>query len=243
MPTHTERTLTARFREAFRREVFFAILAIISVMIGISRFENPAPAPLWLKAVDVGIASAFFIDWLVRIRASERSWRYAATHSYELIFFIPFTLLPTQASGGNLLRGARLLRLIRVLRYGRYVKLGLAMSRLPRRVRHLQRVADNAQLVAILVAGLVTVSVGGAALMVTERATAGLHSYGEAFWWSLSLFTTLAYDIPTPTTGAGRIVSGLLMVAGVAYVGIFTASLASAILRTPQEEEEVGVGK
>ncbi|MBW3583572.1 MAG: potassium channel family protein [Euryarchaeota archaeon] len=219
------------------REVFFAVLAIISVLIGISRIENPLPAPMWLKVTDVAIATAFLGDWVYRISRSGGRLRYALTHSYELLFFIPFTLLPTEASGGNIVRGGRLLRLLRFARYGRYTKLGLAMSRLPRRLRRLRLVAENAQLVTLFVVGAITISLGGVGLLITEGAKVGLGSYADALWWSLSLFTTVAYAVPEPQTQGGHLVSGLLMVAGVVYVGIFTASLASAILRTPEEEE------
>ena len=218
------------------REITLAVLALVSILIGISRFENPQTAPAWLQAFDVGIGTAFFLDWAARIRAADRRLRYFFTHSYEMLFFIPFTLLPAEASGGNLLRGARIFRFIRFARYGRYAKLGLAFTRLPRRVKHLQLVAHNAQLVSIFVSGLLTVTMGAAALLVLEGGAAGIHNYPQALWWSLSLFTTVAYAVPDPQTSAGHLVSGILMVGGVLYVGIFTASLASAILRTPEEE-------
>lgn len=230
----------SRLHFSVRREVVLAVLAIVSIVIGISRLQNPLPPPLWVQLLDVAIAAAFATDWALRIGSAERPWKYTLTHLYEIVFFVPFTVLPPDTSGASLVRGARLIRTLRWVRYGRFLRLSLALSRLPRRVRHLQRVADNAQLVAIFVTGLVTVSLGGAALMLTERTAAGLRSYPEAFWWSLSLFTTVAYDVPDPQTDVGRIVCGALMVAGVVYVGVFTASLASAILRTPADREDEG---
>lgn len=223
--------------EAPRREILYALLALASLLIGISRLAQPAPAPLWLKAVDAGIGLAFLLDWARRIREAPHSGRYALRQAYEVVTFVPFTLLPATLAGGDVLRGARLLRLLRFLRYGRYAKVGLALARLPRRARYLQRIARNAQLVNILLVGLLTVSLGGALLLFVEGPAQRLDGYGAALWWSLNLFTTVAYAVPAPSTPAGHVVSGALMVSGVAYIGVFTASLAGAILKTPDEEE------
>ena len=222
--------------DAPTREVAYAVLALASLLIGISRLAEAARPPLWLQALDVGIATAFLADWVRRIRHAPRRGRYAWRHGYEVLTFIPFTLLPAQLAGGDILRGARLVRLLRFLRYGRYAKVGLSLARLPHRARYLQRIVRNAQLVNILLVGLLTVSLGAAALLVAERETLGARGYGAALWWSLNLFTTVAYNVPVPGTPAGHAVAALLMVAGVSYIGVFTASLASSILRTPQDE-------
>ena len=225
-------------RSEGRRELLFALLALVSVLIGISRLWDPYPAPMWMKVLDASIALAFLGDWVARVRRSERRLRYALTHAYEVLTFIPFTLLPAEAAGGGVLRGARLLRLFRLARYGRFVKVGLALARMPRRVRYVQRVVRHAQLVTLTVVGVMIISLGAALLLLVEGRAAGLAGYGPALWWSVSIFTTTAYAAPTPTTAAGYAVTGLLMVLGVAYIGVFTASLASAILATPGADAE-----
>lgn len=225
-------------RSEGRRELLFALLALVSVLIGISRLWDPYPAPLWMKVLDGSIALLFLADWASRVARSDRRLRYALTHSYEILTFIPFTLLPAEAAGGDVLRGARFIRLFRFARYGRFAKVGLALARMPRRVRYVQRVVRHAQIVTLLLVGVLIIALGGAALLLVEGRTAGLRGYGPAVWWSLSIFTTTAYAVPTPRTPAGHAVTGVLMVLGVAYVGVFTASLASAILRTPGEDAE-----
>lgn len=221
---------------ASRREVLYALLAIVSVLIGISRLADPRPAPLWLQTLDAGIALAFLADWIRRIREAPERARYALRHGYEVLTFIPFTLVP-QAAGGDLLRGARLLRVIRFVRYGAYAKVGLGLTRFPRRLRYVRRVVKHAQLVTIVLVGVVVVALGAFGLLMAEGRAAGLDGFEQALWWSLNLFTTVAYAVPTPTTPAGYVLSGALMVLGVAFVGVFTASLANALLRTPADDE------
>lgn len=229
MPTEDEHP------DAPRREIAYALLALVSLLIGISRLADPLAPPTWLKVVDSGVAVAFFLDWVRRVREAPQPRRYALRNSYEFLTFIPFTLLPATFAGGDVLRGARLVRLVRFLRYGRFAKVGLSLARLPRRARHLQSIARNAQLVNILLVGLLTVSLGAAMLLFVEREALAQQGYGGAFWWSLNVFTTVGYAIPTPATSAGYVTTGALMIAGVSYVGVLTASLASAILRTPEE--------
>lgn len=221
--------------DAPRREMAYAVLALVSLLIGISRLADPAPAPTWMKALDAGIAVAFLADWLRRIRCARSRGRYALRNAYEVLTFIPFTLLPGALAGGDVLRSARLVRLVRFARYGRFAKVGLNLARLPRRAAYLRRVVRNAQLANILLAGLLAVSLGAVTLLLVEPRAVGAGGYGAAFWWSLNLFTTVAYAVPAPQTSAGHLIAGTLMVAGVSYIGVLTASLASAILRTESE--------
>lgn len=222
--------------QAPRREVFYALLAVVSLLIGISRLADPIPPPVWMRTLDAGIALAFLGDWLRRIWIAPRRQRYALRNSYEILTFIPFTLLPVTLAGGDILRGVRLLRFVRFLRYGRFAKVAFTFARLPRRARYLQRVVRNAQLVNILLTGLLVVSLGAVVLLLVERDALAGAGYGAAFWWSLNVFTTVAYAVPPPTTAAGHLTTGALMVAGVSYIGVFTASLAGAILRTKDDE-------
>jgi voltage-gated potassium channel len=57
---------------------------------------------------------------------------------------------------------------------------------------------------------------------------ANIKTFGDALWWALSTMTTVGYGDRYPTTGEGRLVAGGLMLAGVALLGVITASLASS---------------
>ncbi len=55
-------------------------------------------------------------------------------------------------------------------------------------------------------------------------------------WWAVNTFTTGAYDDAYPVTPAGRGVAVLLMLAGIALIGMLTANLAAFLLeRAPGE--------
>jgi voltage-gated potassium channel len=62
-------------------------------------------------------------------------------------------------------------------------------------------------------------------------------SLGDAVWWAVTTVTTVGYGDKFPTTVAGRLVAGGLMLLGIALFGILTASLSSFFLTQTQEDE------
>ena len=51
------------------------------------------------------------------------------------------------------------------------------------------------------------------------------------------MVTNFAYLDFQPATTGGRVLAGILQVCGIAFIGIFTASLAGAIVRDPPDEK------
>jgi len=60
----------------------------------------------------------------------------------------------------------------------------------------------------------------------------------DALWWSLYALLTGELGEYIPRTLEGRVIATLLMTAGVALFGTFTASLATFFLEPEQEEDE-----
>jgi voltage-gated potassium channel len=56
---------------------------------------------------------------------------------------------------------------------------------------------------------------------------ASITTFGEAVWWTITTISTVGYGDRYPVTTEGRLVAASLMVAGIALLGVVTASLAS----------------
>jgi voltage-gated potassium channel len=158
---------------------------------------------------------AFAVDYAVRVALAGRERRrYVLRHMHDLAVIV----LP-------LLRPLRLLRLITVLG-----------------VLHRRAGASLRGRVAVYVAGSTTLLalVGALAMLDAERQApqANITSFGDALWWAAATITTVGYGDRYPTTTAGRAVALGLMLAGIALLGLVTATLASWIIEQVSEENE-----
>jgi voltage-gated potassium channel len=88
--------------------------------------------------------------------------------------------------------------------------------------------------------------VGSAALLVLLASLAELEaerhaphseirSFGDALWWSFETVTTVGYGDRTPVTGEGRLIAVGLMLAGIALLGVITATFASWLVQRVAE--------
>lgn len=87
--------------------------------------------------------------------------------------------------------------------------------------------------VGIYVAGSVALVVFVASLAVldAERDAGGnIEDFGDAVWWSMTTISTIGYGDLYPVTGTGRLVAVGLMLAGIALLGIVTASVATWLI-------------
>ncbi len=156
----------------------------------------------------------FAVDYVVRLWLAEDRWRFVRSHVLDLLVVV----LP-------ILRPLRLLRLVSLLSVlNRY-----AGSSLRGRVA---MYVGGSTLLVLVVAAL--------AVLDAERGARGstIHSFGGALWWALTTVTTVGYGDRYPVTETGRLVAAGLMVAGIALLGVVTASLASWFLDRVSEVED-----
>jgi voltage-gated potassium channel len=156
---------------------------------------------------------AFGADYLVRLALARRRGRYLLHHLLDLAVL----LLP-------------------MLRPLRAVRAVLAIGVLNRQLR------DN-------VRGRVAVYVGGAVVLVgfvaslavldaeRDAPDSSITTFGDALWWTVTTVSTVGYGDRYPVTLEGRLVAGGLMIAGIALLGVVTASLASWFVENLRRHE------
>ncbi|MGZ3787865.1 MAG: potassium channel family protein [Bacteriovorax sp.] len=64
-----------------------------------------------------------------------------------------------------------------------------------------------------------------------------VHSFIDALWWGFATATTTGYGDITPVTTQGKILSILLMLAGLALFAMFTALFAETILSSSKQNK------
>jgi voltage-gated potassium channel len=82
--------------------------------------------------------------------------------------------------------------------------------------------------------------VASLAVLEAERGAKGatITTFGDAVWWVMTTVTTVGYGDRYPMTTQGRFIAGGLMLAGIALLGIVTASLASWLIDHVREVNE-----
>jgi voltage-gated potassium channel len=79
---------------------------------------------------------------------------------------------------------------------------------------------------AIAAATLLVTLAGGILVWVIDHSE--FPDIGESLWWSVQTVTTVGYGDVVPHNVEGRVVGTLLMVAGIGFVAVITASIAAA---------------
>ena len=153
----------------------------------------------------------FLVDYLARLRLSRDRPAFVRHHPLDLASVAVPVLRPLQ-----------LLRVVTVLDRVIGRELG-------------SRVAMYAVAVTSAAVGLGTLGI-----LDAERDAPGANitSVGDAVWWSWATVTTVGYGDRYPVTLAGRGVAAVLMLCGIALLGLVTAALASWLVDRYQDEDE-----
>jgi len=173
-----------------------------------------APEPGNPVSVAIGILSwaVFVIDFVVHERLLRR---YLGTRRgvFDLAIVVltaPWFLLPGSVAGGGI---------VVVLRLARVARLVIASKGARQLFDRLGRVA--------LVAGSVMVAGAVAAYYAEHPVNPEFATFGDSLWWAIVTMTTVGYGDIVPETTTGRIAAVMIMITGVAVLGLLAGSLAS----------------
>jgi voltage-gated potassium channel len=68
-------------------------------------------------------------------------------------------------------------------------------------------------------------------------------SLGSGLWWGVQTVTTVGYGDHVPTSGAGQILAALVMLLGIGFITVITASITSSLVtRSGREKQAVEDG-
>ena len=91
---------------------------------------------------------------------------------------------------------------------------------------------------AILISTVATVITVGAGIIMTVADHHNFPSIGAGLWWSVQTVTTVGYGDHVPITIACRLVAALVMLVGVSFLTVITASITSAFVDRSRREHE-----
>lgn len=155
--------------------------------------------------------AVFTVDFIITMALTEHKKRFTVMHLFHLLAVI----LPA-------FRLLRLVRLISILKILNRSAVNLLRDRL---------------MGYVVISVTVVTYVGALAALDAERgaADAKILNIGDAIWWAFVTITTVGYGDYFPVTAEGRVVAGVLMVAGISLLGLVTTTMGVWVLSVLQE--------
>jgi voltage-gated potassium channel len=74
-------------------------------------------------------------------------------------------------------------------------------------------------------------------LVESPSPNANITNIGDAFWWAVGTVTTITYGDVYPVTIEGKIIASLLMIVGIAILGVLISTLGAELIETRFKEE------
>ncbi|WP_421120352.1 potassium channel family protein [Aquihabitans daechungensis] len=217
--TRSDEVVDPRLRQWERRMNPVIILAaLVPIVVGLAPKTKGDP----FVVLNVVSWLIFLADLLVHLRFKPRYLR-TALGQFDLFIVVltfPWYLIPGLGNAA-FLGLARLGRLIRLI----------WSSGTPRLI---MRLVERIGKAALYSAGLIFVC--SEVVLRVEPASSGFATQGDAIWWGFVTFTTVGYGDLVPVSATGRFVAVVLMVGGVALIGLLAGSLAEFLADSDQEE-------
>lgn len=179
----------------------------------------------WSEALNWVVWLAFCGELVVKAWIHPRHFFRHAWFDLLIVLLSPPFLGPDYVQGVRLLRVFRSVRVVRALRLIRVLAVaGIALESAKHilRGRHFHYVI----LITAVILGIGALGIYGA----EHGRNANITSLGDALWWSVVTATTVGYGDISPATTEGRFIAIGLMLVGIGFIGVFTATVASFIL-------------
>lgn len=212
-------------------QIIMLVLSVYVVFALLVRELIPMHKTTWelLDQIDTGICLYFLYDFFLRFYRAPNKWEFLRWGWIDLLSSIPAF---DWGRLGQLIRIIRILRMVRAFRSIRDF------------LNFFFRDRANGTLAVVVLSSLLLMIFGAIAILYVERVPdANIKTPSDALWWAFVTITTVGYGDRFPVTTAGRLISAILMIAGVGLFGTFTGYVANFFVEDEQEQTDSDVQK
>ncbi|MGB8954000.1 MAG: ion transporter [Tumebacillaceae bacterium] len=188
-------------------EIFILLIVLTyGIIIFADLHEHPGLTKELIQRMDWFLIVFFAIEYLVRLWFAKDQWRFIKQNGFDLLAILPLdAIFPL----------ARLMRLARLIRLFKSSPL-------------LWSVITSKSVTLILLFLSVFMLWSSAGFYFLEKGkNPVIQNFSDALWWAVVTTTTVGYGDIAPVTNAGRMIAVVLIVSGVALIGMFTANMAN----------------
>jgi voltage-gated potassium channel len=205
--------------------IFVDVLTALSVIAIILDYIYPNLTGLQkdeIYSFDLFVVAILAIDFYNRIKKSNmKVTNFLVKHWYEIPSMMPLLLFSTlehEILIGTVVRSIRLLRLFRIVHlFFRTVT-----------------IFEGNRLIYIMSFAFTSILLGAFAEYLVESSAqhTKINSFGDALWWSIATVTTVGYGDIYPVTITGRVIASILMIIGIAILGLFISTLGESLIES-----------
>ena len=211
-------------------EIFVVTVTSFSILLVLVQyFSNPlGEALLAILLFDIVVCFILGVDLFIRARESKEPLKYVLKHVYEIPALIPIYAI--FVLNGETIYGTGLKSL-------RFIHIFTLIHILSRVIIIFEKIKNR--LVFIIFLSMATVTAGALGVYVVERDVPGstITNLGDAFWWAIVTVTTVGYGDIYPVTLEGRMIATVVMIVGIAILGILISSLGAQLLESRMKSQ------
>lgn len=188
-------------------EIFILLIVLTyGIIIFADSNQHPDLTEDLIHKMDWVLIIGLSIEYLIRLWFAKNQWRFIKQNWFDLVAILPLdAVFPL----------ARLMRLARLIRLFKSSPL-------------LWSVITSKSMLLILLFLSVFMLWSSAGFYFLEKGkNPVIQNFGDALWWAVVTTTTVGYGDIAPVTDAGRMIAVVLIVSGVALIGMFTANMAN----------------
>lgn len=221
------------------------ILTIFVLILLFIDFQNSPTDTHILNSWNIflidSVCCVFFLsEFVLRYRSADDKKWFIKNHWVDLLTSIPIPPADTSRLL-RLGRSIRVLKLVRVLRLFRLLKILRAMLFLSKTITRIQDILDVKTMKRSMQWAISIIIVGAIIITKLEGTSNGngVSTLHDSLWWSFSTVVTGGYaDLYNPTSVGGQLITSILVIAGMIFVGVFTATLTSMYVGEDASEIE-----
>ncbi|HEX9027123.1 MAG TPA: potassium channel family protein [Clostridium sp.] len=192
-------------------DVVAGIMAIIAVLIVMLEFSKTLTesAMRIINIADIVVYIIFVLDYFIRLLTAKNKKRFFKHNIVDLIAILPLGFLTSSTFGSAF-------KLLKVVSY------------VLRLIGNVKEILFTNGFIYALGSTIIITIMGSIGIYIFEDGiSATITNYGDALWWSFVTVTTVGYGDISPSTGGGRFIACILMIAGIGFLSMLTSTIST----------------